>query len=294
MSNGGLPDVDWSALEGLRDPILVVALRGWFDVAGAATTAVDMLAENRHAKVAASFDPDPFFDFTQERPDVWIDEDGERRIRWPDNDVLAVRCPDSTRDLLLLAGVEPHLQWSVFTDGLLQCAAHAGARIVVTVGSTADGVPHTRRPLVAASTTDPALAVRLGLSAPRYQGPTGVVGVLHERLPRRALTGVSLRVGVPHYLASSQHPRSTAALLQHLEHVLGAPTGHARLNEEIAHWSELHDAAMDGDEQALTYVAMLEDEYDRRAEAQVSSADEIGAEFERWLQERPDDTGLTD
>lgn len=288
MSADGAPEVDWTALDGLRDPILVVALRGWFDVAGAATTAVDLLAEERPVRVAASFDPDPYFDFTQERPEVWIDEDGERRVRWPENDLLAVRCDGSAHDLLLLAGVEPHLHWSAFTDGLLQCAARAGSRIVVTIGATADGTPHTRRPVVAASTTDPALARRLGLSAPRYQGPTGVVGVLHEQLPRRAITGVSLRVGVPHYLASSQHPRSTAALLQQLEHVLGTPTGHQRLDDEIAHWREMHDAAMDGDEQALDYVAMLEEEYDRRAEEQVSSADEIGAEFERWLRERPD------
>jgi hypothetical protein len=181
------------------------------------------------------------------------------------------------------------MHWNAFTDGLLQCAARAGSRIVVTIGATADGVPHTRRPVVAASTTDPVLARRLGLSAPRYQGPTGVVGVLHEQLSRRAITGVSLRVGVPHYLASSQHPRSTAALLQHLEHVLGTPTGHQRLDDEIAHWGEMHDAAMDGDEQALDYVVMLEEEYDRRTEEQVASADEIGAEFERWLRERPDD-----
>ena len=192
-------DGDWDALEPLRNPVLVVALRGWFDVAGVATGALEWAIQDRPVTVVASIDPDPFFDFTQERPETFIDEDGERQIRWPENEFLVTRFPDGSRDLVLVSGVEPHLHWTTFADCIVECARKLKCDVVVTVGATADGVPHTRSPLVFGSTTNTSLARRLGLSRPQYQGPTGVVGVIHERLEREGITAVSLRVGVPHY-----------------------------------------------------------------------------------------------
>ena len=115
---------------------------------------------------------------------------------------------------------------------------------------------------------------------------TGVVGVIHERLDREGITGVSLRVGVPHYLANAQHPKSSAALLRHLEHVLGVPTSHGAMYEEIQRWEELHDASVEGDEQVSKYLEMLEGEYDRRTEATLPSADDLAAQFEKFLREQ--------
>ena len=138
------------------------------------------------------------------------------------------------------------------------------------------------------STTNASLARRLGLSRPQYQGPTGVVGVIQERLDREGITGVALRVGVPHYLSNAQHPKSSAALLRHLEHVLGVPTSHGLMLEEIQRWEELHDAAVDGDEQTEHYVQMLEEEYDRRTEESVPSGEDLAREFERFLREEQD------
>jgi predicted ATP-grasp superfamily ATP-dependent carboligase len=129
----------------------------------------------------------------------------------------------------------------------------------------------------------------LGLSPPRYQGVTGLVGVLQERLDRAAIPAVSLRVSVPHYLANAEHPQSTIAVLQHLHHVVGVPVRTARLAAEAARRRVLHDEAVASDEQATAYVAMLEREYDQRSEAAIPSADDLGADFERFLRDRRDD-----
>lgn len=285
MNHYEVMEADWEAVGPLRDPVLVIALRGWFDVAGVATGALEWCIQERSVTVVASIDPDPFFDFTQERPETFIDEDGDRHIRWPENDFLVVRFPEGSRDLVLMSGVEPHLHWTTFADCIVEAAQQLKCSVVVTVGAAAEGAPHTRSPQVFGSTTNGALARRLGLSRPQYQGPTGVVGVIQERLDREGLTGVALRVGVPHYLSNAQHPKSSAALLRHLEHVLGVPTSHGMMYEEIQRWEELHDAAVDGDQQTEHYVKMLEEEYDRRTEASVPTGDDLAAEFERFLRE---------
>jgi len=288
MNISDVLDADWDAVGPLRDPVLVVALRGWFDVAGVATGALEWSVQDRDVVVVGSIDPDPFFDFTQERPETYLDEDGDRHIRWPENDFVVARFPEGSRDLVLMSGVEPHLQWTTFADCIVECARKLKCEVVVTVGATADGVPHTRSPHVVGSSTNTALARRLGLSRPQYQGPTGVVGVIHERLEREGITAVSLRVGVPHYLANAQHPKSSAALLRHLEHVLGVPTAHGEMYEEIQRWEELHDAAVEGDDQTLSYLTILEDEYDRRTEETVASGESLAAEFEKFLREQQD------
>ena len=212
-----------------------------------------------------AIDPDPFFDFTQERPQVELDEDEVRHIRWPENEFRFARFPGRPHDLVLLAGVEPHLRYATFADSVLEVARLAGCELVVTVGAVADTIPHTRPPVVVGSTTNTQLARALGLSAPRYQGVTGLVGVLQERLDRAGIAAVSLRVGVPHYLGNAEHPQSSVALLQHLHHVLGVPIDVTRLVNEAAQRRVLHDEAVADDEQASAYVAMLEREYDNRA-----------------------------
>lgn len=290
-------EADWDAVGELRDPVFVIGLRGAFDAAGAATGALDWMLGERPVTIVATIDPDPFFDFTQERPETYLDEDDERRIRWPDNEVLVARYPEGARDLVVLAGVEPHLRMRGFADVLVDAARRLGCRTVVTVGAMAEAVPHTRMPSVFGSTTNPALASRLRLGRPQYQGVTGLAGVLHDRLDDATIPAVSLRVGVPHYLmsGSAQHPKSSAALLRHLEHVLRVPTRHAELYEEIQRWGELHDAAVETDDETLVYVRRLETEHDRRTEGAVPTADDLGRQFEEFLREqRPPDDGPTD
>ena len=280
--------VAYQDLAPLHSPIMVVALRGWFDVAEVATGALERLLRNRRDTVVASIDPDPFFDFTQERPEVWLDDSSMRQVRWPTNEFRVIRYADGPHDLVLLAGVEPHLRYATFADSVITVAQGLRCEVVVTVGAGAEAVPHTRPPRVVGSSTNDGLVKALGLSRPQYQGVTGLVGVLQERLDRVGIPAVSLRVGVPHYLGNAKHPRSSAALLQHLEHVLGIPTGHGGLGEDIERWGSLHDEAVAEDRQATDYVAMLEHEYDRRTEASLPTADDLAAEFERLLREQRD------
>ena len=282
-------EADWDAVPNLRDPVLVVALRGWFDAAGAATGAIEWCLDDRAVTVVASIDPDPFFDFTQERPEIYLDEGDERKIRWPENDIVVAKFPEGTRDLVVLSGIEPHTNWNIFSECVLRTAQRLNCGVAVTVGAISEAIPHTRTPSVFGSTTNVALAHRLKLSRPTYQGVTGIVGVMQERFEREQLAAVSLRVGVPHYLTNAQHPKSSAALLRHLEIVLGIPTRHAELYEEIQRWEELHDAAVEGDENIFQHLKRLETDYDARSNFEIPTADDLGAELEKFLREQPDE-----
>ncbi len=282
-------EADWDAVGTLRDPVLVIALSGYFDIAGAATGALEWCLDDRTTIVVANIDPDPFFDFTAQRPEVYVDEDNERQIIWPENEFIVARFPDGARDLVVLSGVEPHTNWNIFAECIVQCAQRLKCSVVVTVGANDELIPHTRTPNVIGSSSNVALARRLKLDLPKYQGPTGLIGVLHERFEREQLPSVSLRVGVPRYLLNAQHPKSSAALLRQLELVLGVPTRHAELYEEIRRWSELHDAAVEGDEQIVSYVQMLENDFDRLTHIEIPTADDLGAQLEQFLRDQPDD-----
>ncbi|MCE9622715.1 MAG: PAC2 family protein [Actinomycetia bacterium] len=173
----------------LNRPIMVLALRGWFDIAEVATDAVETLAADRITPVVAAIDPDPFFDFTQERPHVAFDDDEERQIHWPENEFRVARFPGCAHDLVLLAGVEPHLRYATFADAIIEVATALGCEVVVTVGAAPEAVPHSRPPQVTGSSTTVGLARALGLGRPKYQGVTGLVGVLQERLDRAGIPG---------------------------------------------------------------------------------------------------------
>lgn len=273
----------------LRQPVLVLALRGWFDAAEAATGALNHLLSTRHGVIAASIDPDPFFDFTQERPVVTFDDAELRRVIWPANEFHIVRNSDSPHDIVVLNGVEPHLRFETFAACVLAVYQRLGCTLAVTVGAAHEAVPHTRLPTVIGSSSSPALANALGLSRPRYQGVTGVAGVLQHTFDAADIPAVSLRVGVPHYLSNAQHPQSSIALLSHLGHVLSMPIDVASLSEDVERWRYLHDEAVADDDQARHYVAMLETSYDQAAEQSVPSADDLAAELERFLRDRPDE-----
>jgi proteasome assembly chaperone (PAC2) family protein len=279
----------WDDLAPLRNPVMLVALRGLFDIGAVATSALDWMLKERDATVVADIDPDPFFDFTEERPEQFIDEDGDPQVRWPENEFMIIRYPEGARDMIVLNGVEPHVSWGTFSQCIVNVAQGLGCNLVVSLGAAAEQTPHTRVPLVVGSTTNTDLAQRLGLSRPQYQGPTGVAGVMLDALEKASIPSVSLRVGVPHYLMQAQHPKSAAALLQHLQHVLGIPTDHANLVEEMSRWQELHDAAVEGDREASAYVRMLEQRYDMQMERNIPSGDDLAAELEEFLRGQSDD-----
>jgi PAC2 family len=280
-------------LEPLRSPVMVIALTGLFDVAGAATTALDRFAPSDTAVTVGEIDPDPFYDFTQERPHVEIDDDGSgevRVIRWPENTFEVVRGVGG-RDLVVLVGVEPHLFWPTYSACIRHVVAQLRCEAVVTVGATAEAVPHTRTPLVTGSTTDPDLALALGIGQPTYQGVTGVIGVVQTDLGAAGVPSVSLRVGVPHYLMNAEHPQAVLALQTHLAHVLNVPMppDDGELADDLVRWRSLHDEVVAGDVQLQMYVRMLEQDHDRRAEASIPSADDIGDQFEAFLRDQRDE-----
>lgn len=279
----------WRDFSPLSRPILIVAFEGWFDVAEAATGAVRWLANRYDADDVAGIDPEPYFDFTARRPEVHL-VDGERIIVWPPNDCSAARLPQHAHDLVLLAGIEPHLRWRGFSRDLIDVVRRTECEMVITLGALADAVPHTRAPLVKGSSTNPALADRMGLDQPSYQGPTGLIGVLHDALDKEAIPVISLRVAVPHYVASSPNPKATRALLEHLERVTGVPTAHEGMEKVVSAWEKQVDSAVAGDEEVSAYVRRLEHQADTRAQQQLPSGDELAAEFERFLREqRPEE-----
>lgn len=282
-------DLEIDDIGPLRSPVMLIALTGWFDIAGAATTALDMFAPADEAITIGEIDPDPFYDFTQERPQVEI-EDGETRVvRWPENRFDIVR-GRGERDLVVLVGVEPHLGWRTYAACVRRVAERLGCEAIVTIGSAADTVPHTRRPTVTGSTTDAELAQILGIGQPTYQGVTGVAGVLQTELGDLGIPAISLRVGVPHYLMNAEHPQAVMALRTHLAHVLSVPVpGDDGLADDVQRWRSLHDEVVDNDVQLQFYVRMLEQDYDRKAEAAIPSADDLGEQFEEYLRDQRGD-----
>jgi hypothetical protein len=275
---------------GLRSPVMLIGLTGLFDIGGAATSAVDRMAPADHSVTIGEIDPDPFYDFTQERPLVEFDEGAMRVIRWPENrfDVARGR---GERDLVVLVGVEPHLYWRTYADCIIEVARELKCEAVVTVGSAAEAVPHTRTPLVTGSTTDAALARSLGIGQPSYQGVTGVIGVIQTALADGGIPSVSLRVGIPHYLMNTEHPQAVAALQTHLAHVLNVPVpdDDGELADEITRARQLHDEVVDNDPQLQMYLRMLEADHDRKAEAAIPTADDLGDQFEQFLRDQRDD-----
>jgi len=282
--------LDVYELAPLQHPVLLIGLTGWFDVAGAATAALAELTDG--AITVGEIDADPFYDFTQERPTVELVDGETRRISWPANDFKVVRT-GGAHDLVVLSGVEPHLAWPLYIACARRIVERLQCEAVVTLGATADAIPHTRMPPVVGSTADAELARRLALAAPTYQGITGLIGALHVDMERAGVPTISLRVGVPHYLTHLEHPLAVAALVQHLAHVLGLP-----LTVDVQHaadrWRMQHDELVTDDEQLRAYVRMLEIEYDRRAEATLRRADDIGDQFEAFLREQRDDRGTDD
>jgi proteasome assembly chaperone (PAC2) family protein len=282
--------LDDEAIDTLRSPVMVIALTGLFDIAGAASTTLDRFAPEEASITVGEIDPDPFYDFTQERPHVEIDDGEVRVIRWPENHFDVVRGTGG-RDLVVLVGAEPHLYWRTYSECVRSVLRRLGCEAVVTVGSAAEATPHTRVPLVTGSTTDVELARRLGIGQPTYQGVTGVAGVLLSDLAAVGVPAVSLRVGVPHYLMNAEHPQAVAALQTHLAHVLNVPVpaDDGELAADIKRWRSLHDEVVAEDAQLQLYVRMLEHDHDRRAEASITSADDLGAQFEQYLREQRDE-----
>lgn len=283
-----MTELIWEDEPDLRRPLVLVALEGMFDAGEASTNALDALVEQLGARPLATIGSEDHFDFQQQRPLVTFDDQGRRVIQWPDTHVYSAPAPERPHDLVLVRGVEPHLAWRSWVARLMEVVRAVGSEMVVTLGATPAGVPHTRPPRVTGSSADAELATTLGLSRPTYTGPTGVIGALHEALDRSRYRAISLRVAVPHYLGGSPNPRATRALLEHVERVTGVATGLAALDDEVTEWMERVAAAVVLDDDVTEYVSQLEQAYDRELD-QIASSVDLAAELERFLQDHPRD-----
>lgn len=280
-----MSELSWIAEPNLDRPILVIALKGLFDVAGSATGALSHLSRRFDTTKVAEIDPETFFDFSQERPVVSLDDTGVRGLTWPANEAYAAPNPDG-RDLLLLAGIEPHLRWRTFSEAIVGIARESDAELVVTVGAMVGMAPHTRPLGVVGSTSNPELARRLGLGRPSYEGPTGLVGALHDSLDRADLPVISLRVSVPHYVPSPPNPEATRSLLARFELVTGVSTDHAALDGPAADWRSRVDAAVADDPEMTHYVAELERQVDSSADELLPSGDDLAAQLQAFLRDQ--------
>jgi predicted ATP-grasp superfamily ATP-dependent carboligase len=276
----------------LRRPVLVAAFRGWNDGAQGASLAGAHLARAWEAARFAEIDPETFFDFGDNRPQVSLVEGVTRRIEWPDNAFHHARIPGVARDCVLLLGVEPSLRWRTFTDLVVSLCAELGVELVVTFGALLADVPHTRPAPVSGSATDPKLVGELGLQLSRYEGPTGIVGVLHDACRRASIPSVSLWAAVPHYVSLAPSPRAALALCQRLGTLLGTEVDTEELASAADDYVRQVSAAVATDEETSAYVEELERRSELlEAEEQLPSGDTLAAELTRFLREREQGDG---
>jgi len=274
----------------LTRPVLIAAFKGWNDGGQAATVAAGFLARQWEAERFADIDPEGFVDFQAVRPTVSLDEGTTRRVEWPENVFLHAAIPGLDRDAVILLGVEPNYRWRAFTDLVTGLAADLGVELVVTLGALLADVPHTRPAPVTGAATDPKLVEELGLQLSRYEGPTGIVGVLHDACRRREIRSVSLWSAVPHYVSLVPSPRAAKALCERLAALLDVSVDVAELAEAETAYAVQVSEAVASDAETAAYVEELErraDTIDLFTEAgDLPTGDALAAELTRFLRER--------
>ncbi|MBI2170214.1 MAG: PAC2 family protein [Actinobacteria bacterium] len=282
----------WDDHPELSRPVLVAAFEGWNDAAEAASSALGWLRHRWDAQKFAHADPDAYFDFQAIRPQVTLVDGVTRELRWPANEYFAARIERDGRDAVLLSGVEPSYRWREFCSEVVSVVRETSCEMVVTLGALLADVPHTRPTRITGTAVDDALARRLGLERSRYEGPTGIVGVLHDACRRAGIPSVSLWAPVPHYIANPPNPVATLALLDAVSGLLDAPTDTGDLRGAADVWRARVDAALADDDETGTYVSELEERYDEEVvEADLPTADELASEIEQYLRGEPGSGG---
>ena len=273
-------------LPSLTRPVLISAFRGWNDGGQGASLAGGYLAKSWDAERFAEIDPEEFFDFQATRPHVSLVEGMTRRIDWPENAFYHAPLPGTDRDAVLLLGIEPNLRWRTFASLVLDLAQELGVEIFVSLGALLADVPHTRPAPVTGTASDPELVQQLGVSASRYEGPTGIVGVLHDACRNAEIASVSLWAAVPHYVSLTPSPRAAQALCDRLGELLEADIDTHDLVEAAEAYSEQVSEAVSADEETASYVEELERRADELGEeADLPSGDTLAAELTRYLRE---------
>ena len=272
----------------LRSPILVCAFAGWNDAAGSATTALTTAAESLDAELIAQVDPEEFFDFQANRPTIRLTEGETREIEWPGNVLMAATPHGADRDLVLLAGTEPNLRWRTFSEGLAETAERLGVEMVVTLGALIADVAHTLPVPITGLASDPSLVERLDLQRSNYEGPTGVVGVLHDSCNRRGIPSASLWAAVPHYVAAVPNPKAALALLRRLEGIVGVAVEASELEEDTESFERQVSNAVAANPEIEELVQRLEREQAEQLSIgdEIPSGEALARQFERYLRQQ--------
>ncbi|MEA2901020.1 MAG: hypothetical protein QOH36_907 [Actinomycetota bacterium] len=282
----------WESRPTLRRPVLLAAFEGWNDAGDAASSAVRYLRDRWQAKQFATIDPEDFFDFSSTRPQVRLNDDLAREIAWPTNELSAASLPGTSRDVIVLLGTEPQLKWRTFTEELVAVATGLGVELVVTMGALLADVAHTRPVRVTGTAADNELVQRLGLTRSTYEGPTGIVGVLHEAFSRAGIPSASLWAAVPHYVAATPSPKASLALVERAARLLSTSLFTADLQVMAADYERQVSEVVDSDDDVAAYVRRLEDHADDPEESgslELMSGDALADELERFLREQTED-----
>jgi proteasome assembly chaperone (PAC2) family protein len=270
----------------LHQPVLVAAFEGWNDAGEAATFAARFLAERWDAEPFATIDPEEFFDFTSTRPHVQLDDDGEREIVWPTTTLSSATVPDAELDVIFVVGSEPQLKWRTFCHEIVEIASEYEARLVVSLGALLAEIPHSRPVSVVGTAYEGTLVRRLGLTQSAYQGPTGIVGVLHDAFRSAGIPSASLWAAVPTYVPSAPSPKAALALVERIAELLAVPMVTTDLEIASASYERQIDELVADDDDTAAYVARLEQAADEEPDTEEAHGDLI-AEVERFLREHP-------
>ena len=274
----------------LRSPVMVCAFRGWNDAAAAASTALTAVATSLDAQLIAQVDPEDYFDFQSTRPTISMDEGQTRRIEWPENNVVAVPVPSAERDLVLLDGTEPNLRWRTFSETIATVADALGVEMVITLGALIAEVSHTLPVPITGLASSESLVEELELERSSYEGPTGIVGVVHDLCRRNGLDSASLWAAVPHYVAAVPNPKAALALLRRLEGLTGIAVEASELEEETADYEEQIGRAVAANPEIEELVQRIEAEQADLLDegGELPNADTLAREFQRFLRQRGD------
>jgi predicted ATP-grasp superfamily ATP-dependent carboligase len=273
--------------DGLRAPALLCAFQGWNDAGDAASSAVSFLASSLGARPFARIDSE-FFDFQANRPTIRLDAEDKREISWPTVEIFEAKAPRAPRDLVLIQGVEPSMRWRTFCALIVDLAEALGVQVVVSLGALLGDVPHTRPVALTGHTTDPKLSERLGIQASSYEGPTGIVGVLHAACANAGLPSASLWAAVPHYVAAATNPKAALALLRRVELIIGVSVDVSELESAAGDYERQVGLAVRSDPDIQAFVERLEQatEGEEDPTQDVPSGDILAREFQRFLRQR--------
>ena len=269
----------WSRQPQLRRPIIVAAFEGWNDAGDAASTAVRHLRDRLGARPFASVDPEVFFDFTSTRPIVEIDENDTRLIRWPSIEVCATDDRDGL-EVITLLGIEPQLRWRTFCNEIVDLARATNAHLVLTLGALLAEVAHSRPTSVFGTSYDEHLALQLGLEPSRYEGPTGIIGVLHNYCIEAGIPSASLWAGVPSYVPGATSPKAALALVNRVGEFLGTTVPSIDLEIASAAYERQVTRLVGEDEETALYVQQLESRFDNGDDDDDDDDDEIDPEID--------------